>query len=362
MVPATTTSVADDVPAQTSAKVTSPLVPRWGTIGAPITVSRIPAVVWSGERLVVWGGSKTSAATADTSNRLSDGAAFDPTSGLWALLPAAPVRGGRAKGIGIGHGVVVMNQWGEAALLERTLASWTLLPPVPAGLMVQPTPRLVWASNRLIAVDRKHTYVLALGDAAWTRCPSPEVEQITTAWAVASNGGRAIGVFAPASTGIRGEPGVGIAIASFDPVQCEWSTPLRMPYAAVDVAAAIDHDTLTVTTTGVVHKIFRVALANSDPTTWNYTVEETPAEWRVSESILFIASADGIVMIDYGAGGFVVGTPGNLRLLETFKPTDDVVNPLVFDSLVATPEGMLGLKMEHGRVFVIDVSAAVVRR
>jgi hypothetical protein len=45
------------------------------------------AVVWTGQELIIWGGVKVRGSIGET---LADGAAYDPRTGRWALLPPAP--------------------------------------------------------------------------------------------------------------------------------------------------------------------------------------------------------------------------------------------------------------------------------
>lgn len=58
---------------------------RWEPLpAAPIAPRRGHTAVWTGEALVVWGGT-----TSD--DRFADGAAFDPDRGAWEALPASPL-------------------------------------------------------------------------------------------------------------------------------------------------------------------------------------------------------------------------------------------------------------------------------
>lgn len=53
---------------------------------APIRDRSLPAVVWSGTELIVWGGIGAAEMT------LEDGAAFDPAAGSWRVIAPAPVQ------------------------------------------------------------------------------------------------------------------------------------------------------------------------------------------------------------------------------------------------------------------------------
>jgi len=79
-----------------------PLAPRYGA-----------RAVWTGTRLVVWGGA--SAEAGDNPPPLGDGAAYDPGSDHWTTLPAAPVAGRIARA---GSGVYNLTKFGVGAFSE----------------------------------------------------------------------------------------------------------------------------------------------------------------------------------------------------------------------------------------------------
>lgn len=63
---------------------------RWSNLPpAPIPTRDVPAVVWTGREIIVWGGQ--SGSQGDLVH--ADGAAYDPSTMTWSVLPAAPITG-----------------------------------------------------------------------------------------------------------------------------------------------------------------------------------------------------------------------------------------------------------------------------
>lgn len=60
---------------------------------APLCDRAAAASVWTGAELIVWGGCRIRDRRVEP---LADGAAFDPVSGTWRLLPPAPLTGRRS--------------------------------------------------------------------------------------------------------------------------------------------------------------------------------------------------------------------------------------------------------------------------
>jgi hypothetical protein len=70
----------------------NPSSKRWRTLPpAPIAPRRLAALVWAGDRLLVWGGIQN--VGADKLAYPDDGAAYDPRSDRWQPLAKAPVPG-----------------------------------------------------------------------------------------------------------------------------------------------------------------------------------------------------------------------------------------------------------------------------
>lgn len=86
----TTVTTPATVPASAPTSTSVPLAPvvgrGWRALpSAPLSDRDDPAVAWTGDQLLVWGGGTINSAPAD------DGAAYDPVSDSWTILPAGPL-------------------------------------------------------------------------------------------------------------------------------------------------------------------------------------------------------------------------------------------------------------------------------
>lgn len=108
----------------------SPLAPRMGQ-----------TTVWTGSQMLIWGGDTRVGATA--SQAAGDGAAYDPATNSWSLLPPAPISP-RADAIGVWtgaemivlggqpSGAATLPEDGDGAVYDPASGSWQSLPaPVP---------------------------------------------------------------------------------------------------------------------------------------------------------------------------------------------------------------------------------------
>jgi hypothetical protein len=104
---------------------------------APIAGRLGPGAVWTGSRMLVWGGSTRGAQPGPA----ADGAAYDPVARAWRKIPTAPsgVRGGGASGVAwTGDAMLV---WASnspdgpvgAAAYDPSSDSWRRLPAGPLG-------------------------------------------------------------------------------------------------------------------------------------------------------------------------------------------------------------------------------------
>lgn len=89
-----------------------------------------PAAVWTGSEMLIWGGG------------VNDGAAYDPGTDAWTMIPASPlsVRSGQSAvwngsrlivWSGCPSGVVCAN---DGAIYDPKTKTWTLMPAPPAGM------------------------------------------------------------------------------------------------------------------------------------------------------------------------------------------------------------------------------------
>lgn len=124
----------------------APLSPRFGH-----------SVVWTGSEMIVWGGTTSEANDAV----VADGAAYDPATDAWRVLPASPLEArydhtavwtGRAMLVWGGHVRVSGSAWrqlADAALYGPVGGHWKHLPDAPTKGTRDVTPA-VWADDTLV--------------------------------------------------------------------------------------------------------------------------------------------------------------------------------------------------------------------
>lgn len=110
--------------------------------------------------MIVWGGEPGAATVDDTrTSDGADGAAYDPISDTWRLLPRAPIKGRYLhSAVWTGREMVV---WGGRALdgsarsdgaaYDPATNRWRILPPAP--FVSSGSQAVVWARDQLIVID-----------------------------------------------------------------------------------------------------------------------------------------------------------------------------------------------------------------
>lgn len=137
------------------------LAGTWATVAdAPIQGRQGHTAVWTGSEMIVWGGEPGPATVDDArTSDGADGAAYDPISDTWRLLPPAPVKGRLLhSAVWTGREMVV---WGGRALDGSPSADGAAYDPVtnrwqmlaPAPLVSSGSQAIVWARDQLIVVD-----------------------------------------------------------------------------------------------------------------------------------------------------------------------------------------------------------------
>jgi len=144
------------LPAATSAQLLSG---QWSTLpAAPIADGDGASVVWTGNELLVWGG----ASGAEDRQLHADGAAYDPGSGAWRLLPASPLspRVGQAA-VWTGTEMVIWggdqrgganpsSATGDGAAYDPATNRWSLLPAAPLSPRADAT--AIWTGAEVVVL------------------------------------------------------------------------------------------------------------------------------------------------------------------------------------------------------------------
>lgn len=157
---------------------------RWEQLpAAPVAGRADPVAVWTGSRLLVWGG-----ADPRTGAGVADGAAYDPATRQWQRLPASPLRArATPKGVWTGSELVV---WGGPQGTSRDVAlpsmaaydprtgAWRVLARPPVAL---PDPAVVWDGRHVVVVGLEAPS-LAPGEVPPVRARAMALDPIAGRW------------------------------------------------------------------------------------------------------------------------------------------------------------------------------------
>jgi hypothetical protein len=137
---------------------------HWSEIPAPPYPTRVgTATVWTGRRLLEWGGQflGPDLVTPDI------GTAFDAASGTWRMLPASPLAGRfEASSVWTGHemlvwggtnGATLSTVFADGAAFDPTSDTWRALPPSP--LAARAAAQAVWTGHEMIVVGGQRVVV-----------------------------------------------------------------------------------------------------------------------------------------------------------------------------------------------------------
>lgn len=124
------------------------------------------SVMWTGSEMIVWGGS-----TTDRPPDLVDGAAYDPATDTWRMLPQSPFGGSLTnRAIWAEDRMIVVSAAATAEYRPDT-NQWTL---IGEGLTPAVSPRLMtWAGDRLVVLNGEGLHALDEASTAWSLIDGP---------------------------------------------------------------------------------------------------------------------------------------------------------------------------------------------
>lgn len=152
---------------------------KWRSIAPSPLIGRMDcSVVWTGREMVVWGGTERRA--DDGAGHFNDGAAYDPATDMWRGVPPAPIPGRYShSAVWTGDRMIV---WGGAdtlasdapprtlsdgASLDPATGEWTALPAGPLASRYQHN--AVWIGEEMLVAGgccRDSASADAFGDVA----------------------------------------------------------------------------------------------------------------------------------------------------------------------------------------------------
>jgi hypothetical protein len=114
--------------------------------GAPIAGRRSAKAVWTGSRVLIWGG------VDDEDRGLHDGALLDPSSGEWATMAQAPEQVSASGSAAVWTGTEMLV-WGgpsgsKGAAYDPKTDHWRLLPDAP--IVSRPIESATWTETEMI--------------------------------------------------------------------------------------------------------------------------------------------------------------------------------------------------------------------
>jgi hypothetical protein len=130
-----------------------PRTNAWNVTAAfPLAPRQYETVTWTGREMVVWGGVNDAVGPDAVMN---DGAAYDPRTDTWRVLPRAPIAGRQNAGAAwTGHqlliwgGLIGATTFGDGVAYEPTTDTWHTL----AAANLQPVipNATLWSGDRLL--------------------------------------------------------------------------------------------------------------------------------------------------------------------------------------------------------------------
>ena len=208
------------------------LATGWTSLPAPPEVRLHAATQWTGQTLLVWGGT----VPADTAVPENDGMVFAPRTSTWSEMAPSPLSARTYPGSawtgtallvwgGLAGDSLSSGQLGDGAAYHPSERAWRPLPPAPIGPRA---PLSVWTGEELIvwgtAVRRGDTprdgAAYRPATDTWRRIADAPID---VSDAVAVWTGREMIVFGAALSPANNAPGTPTAIgAAYDPATDTW--------------------------------------------------------------------------------------------------------------------------------------------
>jgi hypothetical protein len=230
--PTTVVATADPTAGPPSTGRFDDLAIGWTSLPAPPEVRLDAATQWTGQTLLIWGGT----VPAETAVPESDGMVFDPRTSTWSEMAPSPLSARRHPGSawtgrallvwgGLAGDSLSSGHLGDGAAYDPRERTWRPLPPAPIGPRA---PLSVWTGEELIvwgtavrggATPRDGAaYQPATG--TWRRIADAPIE---VSDAVAVWTGREMIVFGAALSPTNNAPATPTAIgAAYDPATDTW--------------------------------------------------------------------------------------------------------------------------------------------
>ncbi|NOY54816.1 MAG: hypothetical protein GXP34_02400 [Actinobacteria bacterium] len=219
------------VETQATGDIFDPATGVWRPMAAAPEARSQPAAVWTGSRLLIWGGDRTVGDT-QSFDMANDGFAYDPASDSWSAIPPAPIEG-RSYMFNVWTGAELIV-WGgmversgdlqvatdDGAAYDPATGTWRVLASSPLGAK---SPGVgVWTGHEMIIGGNGDA---TDGDPSWA-----SYNPVTDSWSEIADppGVRSSMVFVGVWTGTEvlfsphGVPDQPAPLAAYNPQLGEW--------------------------------------------------------------------------------------------------------------------------------------------
>ncbi|MDP8957456.1 MAG: hypothetical protein M3N24_10970 [Actinomycetota bacterium] len=221
---------------------------RWRSLPkSPLSPRVYSAAVWTGRQMIVWGGGVTGEAAEQPITQVvppgtlfDDGAAYDPATNQWTLLPKPPIKGrsghvavwtGREMVVWGGGGIGETNiAYNDGAAYNPATREWRVIPEAPLAPGFGPGYTAVWTGKQMLVWGGEKGEGAAYDPAsdAWKKLPDPPFGPLVLPASVWT--GRVMLVWGAKER--VNDPSRGTATgAAYDPESKRWTLLPRTPGA-----------------------------------------------------------------------------------------------------------------------------------